>query len=149
MKIFIGADHRGQELKDKLKNYLLENGFDVKDSTIPSHEGDDYPDFAYEICNQVLKEDGLGILLCGTGIGMSIAANKVKGIRCAKVNDENEAFLAKNHNAANVIALSYKLSFEEIVPIVDIFIVTKPASEERHLRRIEKITEIENGTFKL
>ena len=149
MKIFIGADHRGQELKDKLKNYLLENGFDVKDSTIPSHEGDDYPDFAYEICNQVLKEDGLGILLCGTGIGMSIAANKIKGIRCAKVNDENEAFLAKSHNAANVIALSYKLTLDAAIPIVDMFIATKPASEERHLRRIEKINKIENNTYTL
>ncbi len=149
MKIFIGADHRGLELKTKLIEYLKENGQDITDCKTVSHEGDDYPDFAYEVCQNVLETKGLGILLCGTGIGMSIAANKIKGIRCAKVSNENEAFLAKNHNAANVIALSYKLSFEEIVPIVDIFIVTKPASEERHLRRIEKITEIENGTFKL
>ena len=149
MKIFLGADHRGQDLKNEVKKYLEENGFTVEDSQVESHEGDDYPDFAYDVCMKVLKEEGLDILLCGTGIGMSIAANKIKGIRCAKVNNENESFLAKNHNAANVIALSYKLSLAEVIPIVDMFIATKPASEERHLRRIEKINKIENNTYTL
>ena len=78
---------------------------------------------------------------------MSIAANKVKGIRCARVFDENDAFTAKNHNGANIIAFGINLSLEEVYKIIDTFIATKSPCEERHLRRIEKIKEIEEGTY--
>ena len=80
---------------------------------------------------------------------MSIAANKVKGIRCARVFDENDAFTAKNHNGANVIAFGINLSLEEIYKIIDTFIATKSPCEERHLRRIEKINQIEAGNYEL
>ena len=80
---------------------------------------------------------------------MSIAANKVKGIRCARVFDENDAFTAKNHNGANVIAIGINLNIEEVYKIIDTFIATKAPNEERHLRRIEKIKEIEEGTYRV
>lgn len=108
---------------------------------------DDYPDFAYLTCKKVLENNALGILVCGSGIGMSIAANKVKDIRCARVFDENDAFTAKNHNGANVIAIGINLNIEEVYKIIDTFIATKAPNEERHLRRIEKIKEIEEGTY--
>lgn len=78
---------------------------------------------------------------------MSIAANKIKGIRCARVFDENDAFTAKNHNGANVIAIGINLSLDEIYKIIDTFIATKAPNEERHLRRIAKINAIEEGTY--
>ena len=87
--------------------------------------------------------DSLGILLCGTGIGMSIAANKVKGIRCAHVSNISEAKLAKFHNNANVIAMSYKNDINDILECINMFIITDFAKEERHIRRINKIEEYE------
>ena len=80
---------------------------------------------------------------------MSIAANKVKGIRCARVFDENDAFTAKNHNGANVIAFGINLNLETIFKIIDTFIATKNPCEERHLRRIEKVKQIETGNYEL
>lgn len=143
IKIFLGFDHQGVKVKDKIVSYIEENGFEVVLSTLPNSDTDDYPDFAKDICQKVLNENGLGILVCGSGIGMSIAANKINKIRCARVCNGNDAFLAKNHNGANVIAFSANLKEEEIESIIDNFLMTKEASEERHIRRIEKITKIE------
>ena len=81
--------------------------------------------------------------MCGTGIGMSIAANKVKGIRCAKVSSEEEAFLARQHNNANIIALSYKTPLDDLKIMIDKFVSTDFAHDERHVRRIKKISEYE------
>ena len=105
IKIFVGFDHQGIKCKENIVNYLKENGFDVCVSNIPNSDTDDYPDFAKDVCNNVVKEKTLGILVCGSGIGMSIAANKIRGIKCARVVDGNDAFTAKNHNGANVIGL--------------------------------------------
>ena len=147
MKIFIGCDHKGTEVVIKIKKYLKEKGYDIYGTTLVNSEGDDYPDFAYEVCQNVIKEKALGILLCGTGIGMSIAANKIKGIRCAKVSNKEEAYLARNHNGANVIALSYKHEFNELMEMINTFLETETAQEERHLRRIEKINKMENEAY--
>ena len=148
IKIIIGADHQGVEVCDKVIDYIKSNEINVEKIGLINNETDDYPDFAYAVCQKVLEESGnLGILICGSGIGMSIAANKVRGIRCARVVDENDAFTAKNHNGANVIAFSSKIDFEEIKKIVDSFIATKSPSEERHIRRIEKVNKIEDGTY--
>lgn len=144
MKIFIGADHQGIKCKETLIKYLKKNDIDVEDSSIPNNPLDDYPDFANDVCQKVLKNDGLGILICKTGIGMSIAANKIKGIYCAKVANENEAFLCKNHNGANVISLDAFIDSAVIEKIVDVFITTKNPTDERHLRRIAKIKMLEN-----
>ena len=149
MKIFLGVDHQGVKVKDEILKYIKSNGYEIEASTLENYDTDDYPDFAYDICKKVLKENGLGILICGSGIGMSIAANKIPGIKCARICNENDAFTSKNHNGVNVIAFSVNLPKEEIEKIIDTFIVTKNPNEERHLRRIEKINQIENGTYEL
>lgn len=143
IKIFLGFDHQGLKCKDDIINYLSEFEYKVVVPDIKNSDIDDYPDFAKWVCDKVNEEHSLGILVCGTGIGMSIAANKIKGIRCARVVDANDAFTAKNHNGANVIAFGTNLTPEEIHNILDAFLMTKEPSEERHLRRIEKIKKIE------
>lgn len=148
MKIFIGADHRGVELKKEIIKNLEEDGFTIINTKTPNSELDDYPDFAFEVGENVLKnEESLGILICGNGIGISIAANKIKGIRCARVTTEDDAFKAKNHNGANVLALSAEFPLEKVMEIINVFISTKSASEERHLKRINKIIKYENGEY--
>ena len=149
MKIFLGVDHQGVKYKNDIINYLKSNGITVEVSQVKNNPTDDYTDFALDVCKKVLKENGLGILVCGSGIGMSIAANKVNGIRCARVFDENDAFTAKNHNGANVIAFGINLNLETIFKIIDTFIATKNPCEERHLRRIEKVKQIETGNYEL
>lgn len=146
MKIFIGSDHRGEELKKEIINSLQEDGFSVYNTKLTNNELDDYPDFAFEVGENVIKEaDALGILICGNGIGISIAANKVKGIRCARVLTEDDAFKCKNHNGANVIAIGADLTLNKAMGIVSVFISTKSADEERHLKRINKIIKYEQG----
>ena len=147
IKIFVGFDHQGIKCKENIVNYLKENGFDVCVSNIPNSDTDDYPDFAKDVCDNVVKEKTLGILVCGSGIGMSIAANKIKGIKCARVVDGNDAFTAKNHNGANVIAFSANINSDEIHNIIDNFLMTKDPSEERHLRRIAKVDAIERENY--
>ena len=148
MVIYLGADHQGVILKDKLISYLKSNDIDAMDIGLPNDDLDDYPDFAFKLGDLVSKDKhSLGILICGNGIGMSIAANKVKGIRCARVLNTDDAFKAKNHNDCNVIALGCTIDFDLVKEIVDTFISTKSASVERHLNRIQKIINYENGEY--
>ena len=142
MKIGIASDHRGVFLKEKIKNYLSDN-YNIIDYGTNSIESVDYPIYAYKIGEAIRdKQIDLGILICGTGIGMSIACNKVKGVRCAKVNNNDEAFFAKSHNNANVIALSEKITnYREIL---DTFLTTDFSSEEKHHRRVEMIDNYDN-----
>ena len=147
MKIIIGADHRGTDLKEKLASYLKEEGYDVELSKVENCETDDYPDFAFDVAEKVNRsKNALGILICGNGIGIGIAANKVKGIRCARVINSDDAFKAKNHNGVNMISFG-GIPLEEAKGIIDVFICTKPAFEERHLKRIQKIIDYENGKY--
>lgn len=144
MKIAIATDHNGVEQKVELIYFLASKGYEVLDLSKDNTPTDDYPDFAVRVANSIVnKEADLGILMCGTGIGMSIAANKVKGIRCAKVSNEDEAFYARQHNNANIIALSYKQPVENLKIMVDKFVTTMFSEEERHIRRIDKISELE------
>lgn len=146
MKIFIAADHKGVELKEEVINYLVNNSIDVEDIGLENYELDDYPDFAFAVCEKVVKtEDSLGILICGNGIGMSIAANKVKGIRAARAVTVDDAFKAKNHNGANVIALSSEVDIATTKEIIDTFLITKAADDERFIRRIDKIAKYESS----
>lgn len=148
MKIFIGCDHRGVEVKKQIMKYLQEDNFEVYDTVHQNNENDDYPDFAFEVGRNVINnKDALGILICGNGIGISIAANKVSGVRCARVLNEDDAFKSKNHNGANVIAISAEEKIEQLMQIIGVFISTKPATEERHLKRINKIINYENGEY--
>ena len=144
MKVSIATDHNGVVEKQELINFLNELGVEVLDCSTNNTPTDDYPDFALVVANNVVnKVSDLGILLCGTGIGMSIAANKVKGIRCAKVSSVAEAHLSKEHNNANVIALSYKENMEVLKDMIKAFIETPFSGEERHARRVDKITSLE------
>ena len=146
MKIAIATDHNGVNEKKELINRLTEYEFiDLSQDNTPT---DDYPDFAFRVCQSILnKEADLGILMCGTGIGMSIAANKVKGIRCAHCSNISQAHLAREHNNANIIALSYKQDLNELEAMIKEFLNTEPYTEERHQRRVHKIISYEEGTY--
>ena len=119
MKIFIATDHRGVEIEQEITDYLKSSGLEVIGSNLEHQPADDYPDFAFELGENIIKNEGsLGVLICGTGIGMSIAANKVKGVRAARCVDVDDAFYAKCHNAANVICLGTNLSTEKMCEII-------------------------------
>lgn len=146
MKIYIAADHKGVELKEEIIKYLTTNGILVQDIGLTNYELDDYPDFAFAVCEKVIKDsESLGILICGNGIGMSIAANKVKGIRAARAVTVDDAFKAKNHNGANVLALSSEVDLATTKEIIDTFLITKAADDVRFKRRIEKIAKYESS----
>lgn len=148
MKVAIGTDHNGTDIKNHIIKYLENKNIEVITLEDFNNQLDDYPDFAFAVSNKIInKEADLGILICGTGIGMSIAANKVKGIRCAHVSNVNESALAKEHNNANIIAFSGKQTLNETLRIIDVFISTEFSNEERHIRRTNKITKYENGEY--
>jgi len=144
VKVAIGTDHNGVEVKKEIKKYLTNKGYEVIDLSEHNSALDDYPKYAFEVGNNVaIGEADYGILLCGTGIGMSIAANKVKGVRCAHVTSSSEAILCRQHNNANVIALSAKNKVNDLLKIVDLFLNTDFKNEERHVRRLNQIAEYE------
>lgn len=140
MKIGIAADHHGVEAKSKLIELLKKRKHEVKDYGTNSTEAVDYPLLAFQLGEDIAKKEiDFGILLCGSGIGMSIACNKVKGVRCAKVNSLKDAYFSRYHNNANVIALSAGGLQRRLEKIVDLFLVTSFSKEERHHRRVRQI----------
>lgn len=144
MKIGIATDHRGIETKQILTEYLKELGYNVVDYGTNNTDSVDYPDYAFKVGEAVSNKDiDFGVLICNTGIGMSIAANKVKGVRCARVLDEYDAKMARIDNDANVIALSSRIDIEKLKSVLKIFLETTHNSEERHDRRIGKIDSYE------
>lgn len=140
MKVAIGADHGGFEVKQKLVDYLKAKDFEVVDEGTVSSESVDYPDFAAKVCEDVLHGwADCGVLICGTGIGISIAANRYRGIRAALLYSLETAALARQHNNANVAVFGGRtMSLEEIKERLDVFLNTD-FEGGRHLRRIEKI----------
>jgi ribose 5-phosphate isomerase B len=146
MRIAIGADHAGFELKQKIKQVLEEQGLDVDDEGTNSSVSVDYPDFAKKVADEVAHHQAdRGILVCGSGIGMAIAANKVPGIRAANVNSEYEAQLSREHNDANVLALGARILDEAAaLKIVEKWLHT-PFAGGRHQARINKISAIEQA----
>jgi ribose 5-phosphate isomerase B len=144
MRIALGADHAGYALKEKIKQYLLQQRIDLQDEGTVSTESVDYPDYARLVAHAVTERRAdLGILVCGTGIGMAISANKVAGIRAANVSTEYEAQMGREHNNANVLALGARIVNEEqALKIVDKWLATQFAGG-RHERRVEKIADIE------
>lgn len=146
MSIYIASDHRGIELKDYLVKELAKINNIIK-SDIENSSEDDYPDFAFDVCTNMSLEKDLGILICGNGIGISIAANKVKGIRCARVLSVEDAKAAKEHNHANVIALPATIDHELALKICLEFINSTPSNEDRHVRRVNKIKIYEQGEY--
>lgn len=147
MKIYLGLDHRGIAIKEELYNYIKSLGYDVELSNIPNNPTDDYPDFAYDVANKVVHNNGLGVLVCGSGIGVSIAANKVKGIKCGKVDSEADAHQGRFDDGMNCIAFSASIPMDDIKKIIATFIATTPSTAERHIRRQQKVDAIERGTY--
>ncbi len=143
--IGIGTDHGGVELKTHIKNLLESKGIEVKDFGIHNTDSVDYPDIAIPVCESVVSgECECAILVCGTGIGMSIAANKIKGIRAAHVTDSFSARMTKMHNNANVICLGGRITGPEIASdIVEAYLNAK-FEGGRHANRVEKVMALEN-----
>lgn len=145
MRVAIGSDHAGYEQKERLKAHLVERGHDVVDVGAGSaEESVDYPDFAFAVGRAVVDGDAeLGVLVCGTGVGMAIAANKIDGVRAANVTDAEFARLARQHNDANVIAVSGRFVPVDVnAAIIDDFLAT-PFEGGRHGRRVDKIMSAE------
>ena len=141
MKVSIGCDHGGYDLKEKVKAHLIEKGIEVVDFGTNDLSSCDYPDFGIEAAKAVANNEvDKGIVICTTGIGISIAANKVKGIRCALCSDLTSARLTREHNDANVLALGAAIVGHLVaLDIVDVFLSTDFSGLEKHSRRIEKI----------
>ncbi|MEO6119266.1 MAG: ribose 5-phosphate isomerase B [Terriglobales bacterium] len=144
MKIAIGADHAGFELKEKVKKYLVKHGVEVEDLGTNSSESVDYPDYAAKVAHEVAAGRVThGVLVCGSGIGMAITANKVAGVRAASATTEQEAQLSREHNDANVIAIGARLmKDDQAIKVVDTFLKSSFA-HGRHEARVAKIEMIE------
>jgi ribose 5-phosphate isomerase B len=141
MKIVIGSDHRGFNLKCYLKNILAMDGHEVEDVGCYSASSSDYPEYAKRACVSILDGKAqMGILICGTGLGMAMAANRFKGIRAAPCRDLFTARYSRLHNDANVLCLGAEVTGEGLAhEIVSLWIETPFSKEERHLRRIEML----------
>jgi len=143
MKVVVGSDHAGYELKEKIKQYLKGKNIEIVDVGTNDENSTDYPIYGKKVGKKVLKEKcDFGVVVCGTGIGISIAANKVKGIRAALVYDNLTGRLAKEHNNANIIALGGRTTKEEdAYNILESYMNAK--FEERHQKRLDLIEEDE------
>lgn len=139
--IALGCDHGGFELKQEIKKYLEEKGIEYKDFGCDSIESVDYPEYARKVANAIVsKECEKGILVCGTGIGISIAANKVKGIRAAVCHDCFSAEATRLHNDANILCMGGRvIGVGHAIKVVDTFLHTEFSNDERHIRRISLI----------
>ena len=143
MRIAIGSDHRGVGLKKAIMKLLDEKGHAYEDFGAYTEESVDYPDIAIKVAKRVAKGDfEFGILICGTGIGMCITANKVKGIRAALCHDIKSARRARQHNNANILCLADEEKQEQLNEIIDAFL-TSEFEGGRHQRRLDKIKDIE------
>ncbi len=145
-KIYIAADHAGFELKEKLKPWLEHHQIAYEDlGNNKLDPKDDYPDFAAKLAKKVVKDGTSGILVCGSGIGMCIAANKIKGARAADPISFKEARLAREHNDANIICLSgWFNSYHYSTKLLQRFLQTPFSKDERHVRRLAKIKKLES-----
>lgn len=141
MIIAIGSDHAAYDLRHNLIEHLKERGIEVTDFGTFENKSCDYPDYAKAVCECVLaKKADMGVLVCGTGIGMSIAANKFPGIRAALISDELSAEATRKHNDANVICMGARVvTHERAERLLDIFLDTPFSNQEKHIRRISKL----------
>jgi len=144
--IYLGADHRGYELKEKLKQWLGELGYEHEDcGAFEYDKNDDYPDFAVAVAKKVTANpDSKGILICGSGIGVAITANKIKGVRAGTATSVEQVKASVNDEDLNVLAISADyINEEQVREITKTFLDTKFSEEERHIRRVNKIKELE------
>lgn len=143
MKIGIACDHHGVKLKSKIIKYLNSKGYEVINFGTDTTESVDYTDYAFKIGNAIQNNEiNYGFLICGTGIGMCMAANRMKNVRCARVFNKYEARMTRLHNNANVLAFSSKMCFFKIKKIIDIFLETSYSDLERHNIRLKKLEEL-------
>ena len=140
MKIGIASDHHGLDKVNEIIKFLNGKGYEVVNYCPEDKDSSDYPTYAFTVSEAIVRKDvDKGILMCGTGIGMSIAANKVKGIRCARIASKEDAMYASLHNYANVIAFSAHLPMRKIKKMILTYLETEPSKEERHARRVGMI----------
>jgi ribose 5-phosphate isomerase B len=145
MLIYIGADHRGFNLKETIKKSLKDEGYEVVDVGNNHYdEKDDYPDFAKLVAQEISKDsNSRGILICGSGVGVDIVANKFKGVRSALVSNSDQAYSSRNDDDANVLSLAADfLDEEQIKKILSTWLATPFANEENFRRRLEKIRQL-------
>lgn len=143
-RVIIANDHGGTELKERIVNFLESKGYMVDNLGVNGEDSADYPDIALKACNSYLKGDyNFGILCCGTGIGISIAANKVPGIRCALIHNLFTAEMSKNHNNANFLAFGGRLDYSDSVEDMIQKYIDTDFGGDRHLRRINKMMDID------
>lgn len=149
-KIFLGADHAGFKLKEHIKKFLDKLGHRYEDLGVYNDEnGPDYPEIAFKLAKKVAEQNGKGVLMCGTGTGEAITANKVKGIRAANCFDEYTARMSREHNNSNVLCLGARiLNKGSSEKIVKIWLEADFSSEARHRRRVRQIEDIEKKVFK-
>lgn len=147
MKIAIGSDHGGFRLKEEIVKVIEKLGHEVTDYGCTCDDSVDYPDYASKVCDKVVSgEVDRGILICGTGIGMSIAANKIPGIRCALVHDVFSAKATREHNDTNVLAMGERVIGPGLAAeIVNVWLTTEFSNEERHVNRIRKVISLEES----
>lgn len=144
MRVGLGADHGGFELKEKIKKYLIDKGYDVHDYGTHSSDSVDYAQFARKVSEAVLSEEvDRGILFCGTGIGIGISANKIQGIRCACISEPYSAKMSRRHNNANVIAIGGRVVAQGLAELIVDSYLEEEFEGGRHQRRIDQIAELE------
>jgi ribose 5-phosphate isomerase B len=144
MRIALGADHAGVQLKASIKGLLDERGIEYQDFGTDTTESVDYPDFAARVAREVASGSfDRGILFCGSGIGMAIAANKVGGVRAASILDETSARLSREHNDANVLSLAERLTPPDIARRIVVAFLDTPFAGGRHARRVDKINALD------
>lgn len=146
MKIAIGNDHTGLELKRELIGLIRELGHEVRDFGTDSAENTDYPIYGVRAARAVAQgEYDLGIVICGTGIGIGLAANKVRGIRCAMCSEPYSAMMARRHNNANMLALGARVVGTELAKMIALSFLENDFEGGRHARRVGQILSVENG----
>ena len=146
MTIYVGADYRGKDLKNRINEYLKTYDYEVVDPFIDDREINDYTDFAFTVGEKVRdNNNSLGILICGSGSGVCIAANKVKGIRCVRAATVQDAFLGRDHDGANILALGSEITpdINLVKDIIEAFINTPMPTLERRIKRFEQIKKYE------
>ena len=149
MILGFASDHRGFKLKGELIKYFKDNGYKVIDYGTNSEDSCDYPDYAIKLGNGILSNEvDFGIGICGSGIGISIALNKMKGIYCAKVSNPDEAMHTRLDNNTNVIAIGEKMNLNDAILSIETFITTEYSYLEKHERRNKKVRQIEKGEYR-
>ena len=148
MRIGLASDHRGFNLKENLKDKLKELGYEIIDCGTYTNESSDHMDYAFKLGDKVVnKEVDYGVAICGTGIGMSIACNKMKGVRCAKVDNNNDVVKTRLDNDSNVISFGENTPVEKAIEWINLFISTPKSMEERFIRRRNKLQQYEENHY--